>query len=83
MWRQLSAIQIPDPDIEAKRERVRMSGEISSLINLDMEAGCKFEPRCPFAAPECKARKAGLEEVAPGHFAACQKGRATTELGGI
>jgi len=70
----LSAIQIPDPDIEAKRERIKLEGEISSLIN-PTDIGCKFEPRCPFATADCKTRKNELSEVSPGHFTACQKGR--------
>ena len=70
----LSAIQIPDPDIEAKRERIKLEGEINSLIN-PTETGCKFEPRCPYATSECKTHKHVLNEVSPGHFTACQKGR--------
>jgi peptide/nickel transport system ATP-binding protein len=34
-------------------------------------AGCRFNPRCPFAVDQCFAEEPGLKEVQPGHFAAC------------
>jgi len=71
----LSAIQIPDPEIEAKREKIKLTGEIGNLIN-PKESGCKFEARCPYASPECKTIKLELKEVSPGHFTSCERGRA-------
>jgi peptide/nickel transport system ATP-binding protein len=38
---------------------------------LAMPAGCRFNPRCPFATDECRATEPELREVRPGHFAAC------------
>ena len=70
----LSAIQIPDPDIEAKREKIKLKGEIGNLIN-PSDVGCKFESRCPFAAEVCKTLKMELSEVSPGHFTTCMQGK--------
>lgn len=33
--------------------------------------GCRFEPRCPFAAAECRSAAPPLREIRPGHAAAC------------
>jgi len=62
----LSAIPVPDPD--AKRERLVLSGEVPSPI--DIPAGCRLRTRCPLAAAVC-AEPVTLREVAPGHLVAC------------
>ncbi len=38
---------------------------------LDMPAGCRFNPRCPFAVDQCRVGEPPLAEVKPGHFSAC------------
>lgn len=65
----LSAIPIPDPEIEAARKDVHLKGELPSPINLPK--GCSFADRCKYATPECTDHPMNLEEVEPGHFAAC------------
>ena len=65
----LSAIPIPDPDVEAARRRVILTGEIPSPISLGQ--GCPFAGRCPQARPICREQRPELREVAPGHLAAC------------
>ena len=65
----LSAIPIPDPDVEAARKRILLGGDIPSPINL--APGCPFAGRCPQAKAECREERPTLREVAPGHFAAC------------
>jgi oligopeptide/dipeptide ABC transporter ATP-binding protein len=65
----LSAVPIPDPAVEAKREHVVLGGEVPSPLN--PPAGCVFHPRCPIAVPECRAVVPELREVKPGHHAAC------------
>jgi peptide/nickel transport system ATP-binding protein len=35
--------------------------------------GCPFAPRCPFAVDQCRARRPALQEIAPGHVAACHR----------
>ena len=62
----LSAIPVPDPD--AKRERLVLSGEIPSPI--DIPPGCRLRGRCPLAQPVC-AEPVPLRETAPGHLVAC------------
>ncbi|WP_028983678.1 ABC transporter ATP-binding protein [Sporolactobacillus terrae] len=65
----LSAIPIPDPDIEEKRERIILKGEIPSPIN--PPSGCIFRTRCPFAMDVCAEKRPAFVEVENGHFAAC------------
>jgi peptide/nickel transport system ATP-binding protein len=63
----LSAVPKPDPDL--KSERITLPGEIANPAN--PPPGCYFHPRCRYAKDICKQQEPPLEEVAPGHFAAC------------
>ncbi|HEY3291210.1 MAG TPA: dipeptide ABC transporter ATP-binding protein [Anaerolineae bacterium] len=63
----LSAIPIPDPTIH--RERIILQGDVPSPIN--PPSGCNFHPRCPWAIDKCKTDIPPLEEMRPGHLAAC------------
>lgn len=65
----LSAIPIPDPDVEASRERIILRGELPSPIN--PPSGCVFRTRCPFAMEICKKKKPSWKEVDDNHFVAC------------
>ena len=65
----LSAVPIPDPEIEAGREHIVLGGEVPSPLN--PPSGCVFHPRCPIAIDECRADVPTLREVKPGHRAAC------------
>jgi oligopeptide transport system ATP-binding protein len=65
----LSAVPIPDPKIEAKRERTVLRGEVPSPLN--PPSGCVFHPRCPIAVDRCSAELPPLREIRPGHWAAC------------
>ena len=67
----LSAVPIPDPVIDAQRERVTLTGEVPSPLN--PPTGCVFHPRCPMATDECSQVTPELREVEPGHWAACIK----------
>lgn len=64
----LSAIPVPDPEIERKRERIVLQGEVPSPDKF--YAGCAFADRCPIANPEvCTASRPPLEGEP--HPAAC------------
>ena len=65
----LSAVPIPDPAVEAGRERGVLGGEVPSPLN--PPAGCVFHPRCPIAVPECREGVPELREISPDHRAAC------------
>jgi oligopeptide/dipeptide ABC transporter ATP-binding protein len=65
----LSAVPIPDPDLEAHRERTVLRGEVPSA--LAPPAGCVFHPRCPIAVDRCAVDVPPLREIRPGHWAAC------------
>ncbi|MFB9326873.1 ABC transporter ATP-binding protein [Paenibacillus aurantiacus] len=65
----LSSIPIPDPDVEAKKERIVLKGDIPSPVN--PPSGCPFRTRCPAATERCASEVPALREVKPNHFAAC------------
>ncbi len=65
----LSAIPIPDPDIEESRERIILRGELPSPIN--PPSGCVFRTRCPKVMDICKTKKPIWQEVEKNHFVAC------------
>ncbi len=61
---------IPILDIDKKKQRILLNGEITSPIN--PKPGCRFKARCPYASEECSEPQV-LEEYAPNHFVACSK----------
>jgi oligopeptide/dipeptide ABC transporter ATP-binding protein len=65
----LSAVPIPDPAVEANRERIVLGGEVPSAVN--PPSGCVFHPRCPIAIDKCKDVIPELREVRPAHRVAC------------
>ncbi|HIM79400.1 MAG TPA: dipeptide ABC transporter ATP-binding protein [Dehalococcoidia bacterium] len=65
----LSAVPIPDPVLDAERERVMLSGEVPSPLN--PPSGCVFHPRCPVANNECSRVFPELREVESKHDVAC------------
>jgi oligopeptide transport system ATP-binding protein len=65
----LSAVPVPDPEVEAQREHRVVKGEVPSPI--DPPPGCVFHPRCPLAVEGCKAQVPQLRELRPGHWVAC------------
>ena len=65
----LSAVPIPDPVLDAQRERVLLTGEVPSPLN--PPSGCVFHPRCPDANDTCSQVLPSLREVEPEHYSAC------------
>jgi len=65
----LSAVPIPDPELEMKRERIVLGGEVPSALN--PPAGCVFHPRCPIAVERCRHEIPLLRDLIAGHAAAC------------
>lgn len=65
----LSAIPIPDPDVEEKRQRIVLKGDVPSPIN--PPSGCRFRTRCHRIKNICTEKEPELLQIAPGHQAAC------------
>ena len=68
---ELYAIPIPDPKVEAERDRkkIRLEGEVPSPINT--KPGCKFQGRCKYAKDICRQQMPELKDVGNNHFVAC------------
>jgi oligopeptide transport system ATP-binding protein len=65
----ISAVPVPDPEVEATRQRIVLEGDVPSPIN--PPPGCRFHTRCPYAIAACKEVVPPLAEIKPNHFAAC------------
>src|SRR4029079_16646586 len=65
----ISAVLVPDPEIEPRRERIILKGDVPSPIN--PPSGCPFHTRCSFAIEDCKKVVPTLAEIKPRHYAAC------------
>jgi oligopeptide transport system ATP-binding protein len=65
----LSAVPIPDPAVEATRERTVLRGEVPSPLK--PPPGCVFHPRCPIAVDRCSAELPTLRELRRAHSGAC------------
>jgi oligopeptide/dipeptide ABC transporter ATP-binding protein len=75
----LSAVPIPDPIVEATRERIVLTGDVPSPLH--PPAGCVFNPRCPIAIGDCTGTHTEnltnergvpeLREVSPNHWVSC------------
>jgi peptide/nickel transport system ATP-binding protein len=66
----LSAVPIPDPEIERARKPLLLPGDIPSPAN--PPPACRFHTRCPFIQPTlCREDVPLLRELEPGHLVAC------------
>ena len=65
----MSAVPIPDPVVEAKRERIILTGDVPSPMN--PPEGCVFHTRCPVMIDDCKLGVPELREVTKDHWVAC------------
>ena len=67
----LSAVPVPDPSVEEKRQRIILKGDVPSPIN--PPKGCNFNTRCPVSVDVCFDTDPELVEVLPGHWVACHR----------
>jgi oligopeptide/dipeptide ABC transporter ATP-binding protein len=66
----VSAVPIPDPELEARRQRILLPGDPPSPIKIPV--GCPFHPRCPYMLEKCKEVVPPLEPLdTPEQKAAC------------
>jgi oligopeptide transport system ATP-binding protein len=65
----LSAVPVPDPVIEEKRQRIILEGDVPSPVN--PPSGCRFRTRCPLAEKICAEQVPAWRDVAPDHWVAC------------
>ena len=65
----ISAVPVPDPNVERARRRIILEGDPPSPTNPPQ--GCAFHPRCSYAIETCKGLRPKLEEKEPNRLAAC------------
>ena len=63
----MSAVPRTEPGLKSKR--IILKGDVPSPAN--PPSGCKFHPRCNYAKDVCTQEEPALQEVIPGHYAAC------------
>ncbi|MFM9845406.1 MAG: ABC transporter ATP-binding protein [Dongiaceae bacterium] len=65
----ISAVPVPDPDRAAGRKRIVLTGDVPSPMN--PPPGCRFNPRCRYAADRCRTERPVLRPLADGRQVAC------------
>ena len=69
----LSAIPIPNPEIQRGRHRIMLEGDVPSPIN--PPEGCRFVDRCSYAVDKCKQVTPKLEKIKEKHLVACHRAK--------
>jgi oligopeptide transport system ATP-binding protein len=67
----LSAVPVPDPQVEEKRQRIILTGDVPSAAN--PPKGCVFNTRCPIAEERCFHEIPEWREIKPNHWVACHR----------
>jgi oligopeptide transport system ATP-binding protein len=65
----ISAVPVPNPAVEMRRQRIVLQGDVPSPI--DPPPGCRFSTRCPYVVEACRHVEPPLAEIRPGHVARC------------
>ncbi|MER5896434.1 oligopeptide/dipeptide ABC transporter ATP-binding protein [Streptomyces sp. NPDC001876] len=65
----MSAVPVPDPEVEDRRERILLQGDLPSPAN--PPAGCRFHTRCPWVQDKCALERPVLTDLGDGHKVAC------------
>lgn len=65
----ISAVPVPDPEVEKTRSRIILKGDPPSPLN--PPTGCPFHPRCPVVQPECAHTMPMLDSLGMDHRTAC------------
>jgi oligopeptide transport system ATP-binding protein len=65
----MSAVPVPDPDVEAERQRIILKGDLPNPAN--PPSGCRFRTRCPVAIDECAGIDPPQYPLGPAHWAKC------------
>ena len=65
----MAAVPVADPEVEARRPRAVITGEVPSALR--PPPGCGFHTRCPRAMAVCKTDAPPLRELGPGRAVAC------------
>ena len=76
----ISAVPLPDPSAQRKREHIRLEGDVPDPSQ--PPTGCYFHPRCRYATDLCKQETPELRQVASGVQVACHHSD-TLELQGV
>ena len=67
----LSAVPIPAPEVDRKRKRILLTGDVPSPIN--PPPGCHFNPRCGVVMDICKEQEPELKNIGGEHYVACHR----------
>jgi len=67
----LSAVPIPDPVVEERRQRIILEGDVPSPAN--PPEGCNFNTRCPVVMDVCHEEDPEFKEVSSEHWVACHR----------
>jgi len=65
----MSAVPVPDPDVQASRHRIILQGDIPSPAN--PPKGCNFNTRCPIADEICRLHDPEFREIRTDHWVSC------------